>query len=353
MVVGTGAVREAGKPDWLLATPEMPPLTLKEGHAVRTERGSQALITFFDESALILLPESELAFSNLRVSRFSFFAPAKTRIGLAQKRGKMIVGVAPASDGYTQFEVKAPQGSLSLSEGSYSVDVDSSRARVRVKEGGKAVVTAQNKTVEATWGERIDTPTGEPPRPPESATVELVANGDFRNGLNGWKVDNLSDFPEGKDVLGNVQVAQGGGASAIRFSRSNSKGTHNETYIAQDLNEDVADFTRLQLTIELKLTAQSVSGGGYMGSEYPLLVRVHYRSDQGDAYVIKGFYYQNEAGNRTDNGALVPHEEWVRWTMPDNLMTVLPVPRKITSIEIGASGHDYSSEARRISLSGE
>ncbi|MDO8672216.1 MAG: FecR domain-containing protein [Dehalococcoidia bacterium] len=348
--VGTVFVRDEGRNGWLLASPGMP---LKEGTAIKTDQNSQALVTFFDESTITLLPDSELSFSTLRLSRYSFFAPRRIMVGLVQRGGKSAIGIAPPQKGSSRFEVTVPQGLISLAEGGYTLEVGGSLARIRVKEGGQATVTASGKTVMAVRGERIDFYSGAPPRPPEPSALEFMVNGDFADGLKGWTVENLPGFSPGADILGAAQVVTEEGRSAVRLVRLGSKGTHNETVISQDLDEDVSSVSFLRLSLEFKLVNQSLSGGGYMGSEYPLLIRIHYRSDNGESYVFKGFYYQNDSHNRTDFGLAVPFNTWYTWTMPDNLMAMAPVPRRITGIEIGASGHDYQSEIRRVSLTGE
>jgi hypothetical protein len=182
---------------------------------------------------------------------------------------------------------------------------------------------------------------------------ELVFNGSFTQGLTGWQVGNELGFPEGQDAQGDASLVREDGRPAVLFSRRGSKNTHCETYIFQEINRDVSDFSVLRLHIRLKLLHQSLSGGGYLGSEYPVLVKINYQVVQGENFEVFGFYYQNEAHNRTDNGTEVAQNSWVSFAAPDNLMTIIPQPRKIVSIEVQASGWDYESLVSDISLVGE
>ena len=45
--------------------------------------------------------------------------------------------------------------------------------------------------------------------------------------------------------------------------------------------------------------------------------------------------------------------QWVSYVVPQNLMAVDPPPVRILSLEITASGHDYESLVKEISLEGE
>ena len=44
--------------------------------------------------------------------------------------------------------------------------------------------------------------------------------------------------------------------------------------------------------------------------------------------------------------------QWVKFLAPDNFMTLSPPPRRILSVQIGASGWDYESLVTNVSLVG-
>lgn len=155
------------------------------------------------------------------------------------------------------------------------------------------------------------------------------------------------------DVIGETTTALDEGRPVVHFSRRGSKGTHCESYIYQEINKDVSDLSTLKLSVRLKLLHQSLSGGGYMGSEYPVLIYIRYRAQEGEAAKVYGFYYQNESNNRTDNGIVVPPNQWQEWIAPDNLMALTPRPLQILSLQVSASGWDYESLVSQVSLLGE
>ena len=348
VLAGTVLVRAENQPNWLAAGPEM---ALEPGDSIRTDETSQALLTLFEGSSLFLYPRTELRITRLTSWKF---APNRMSIGLFQELGKARISVTPINGGERDFEVGVPQGLVSLSEGAFSIDVDSEVGQVKVRDKGQAVISTANTSVKLQGGQRGRLVAGNPPSGPESAEVELIRNGDFSLGLEGWMAGNEAGFPEGQDILGGLEVVAEHNQSAVRFSRYGSNNTHCETYIQQEINADVADFSKLALSLELELVYQDLSGGGYQGSEYPVLVRINYLSAKGENFRVYGFYYQNEANNRTDNGIKLTRDLWEQHTVPDNLMEALsPLPLKILSIWIAASGWDYESLVTNVSLVGE
>ena len=97
-----------------------------------------------------------------------------------------------------------------------------------------------------------------------------------------------------------------------------------------------------------------LSGGGYLSSEYPLIIRVKYRDVNGDeAEYVRGFYAQNDTSNPTANGELLPRATWIPFDS-SNLLASLPIkPFRILSIEIYASGWDYESYISNVRLKAE
>ena len=347
IIGGTILVRGRDQLNWVSATDDM---ELKEGDTIRTDETSQALVTLLDHSVVILYSGAELELSRMACSRF---APEREWLAISQKRGKAHIGVAVPGANEKHFEVRTPQSVISLAEGSYTVAVDDRSTTLRVKERGEARVLAQNVAVDLREGQRTEVQRGGVPSMPETAKEDLVFNGDFSQGLDGWQKGNLLGFQEGFDVLGGAKTALEDGRPVVHFLRGESKGTHCETYIYQEIDKDVSDLSTLKLALEFKLLYQSLSGGGYMGSEYPLFVYLRYRAQDGEAAKVYGFYYQNESNNRTDNGAMVTYNQWQEWTAPDNLMALTPRPVQILSLQVSASGWDYQSMVSQVSLVGE
>lgn len=346
VISGTVLVKSPRQPQWVSATSAT---LLREGDRLRTDEVSQAFVTFFDYSTLVVYSNTEVKVERLASSRFM---PRREQLELAVVRGKGHLGVAPTYAGEKSVSVATPNGRMSLEEGSYTVSVVAGRTQLRVAERGRAHVSAGDTLALVETGQRLELgPEGTVG--PIVGQEELVYNGDFSQGLRGWQVGNSAGFPEGADVVGEVSLIVHEGRPAVRFNRHGSRNTHNETYLFQEIHRDVSDFTDLRPILELRLEHQSLSGGGYLGSEYPIIIRVNYRTATTDYTAGYGFYYQNLANNRTDDGLPVPASVWVKFTAPTNLMTLSPPPKQVLSIQVSASGWDYESLVANISLAGQ
>ncbi|MBI4301635.1 MAG: FecR domain-containing protein [Chloroflexi bacterium] len=347
IISGTVLIRKGDLSPWVSATTGT---KLKEGDSLKTDGTSQAFIVLFDNSTMTVFAGTELKLSRLAISRFK---PRKETIVLEVSQGKAHFGVATTLTKEKRFRIDTPQATALLTEGSFALRVEEEATQVRVQEQGKATVIAQQQGVELKSGEMTEVTQSQTPTQPQPAGEELVTNGDFSQGLNGWRMGNILGFPQGRDVEGTAGLILEDGRPALRFFRQGSQGSHCETYIYQDMGKDVSEFSSLRLSLQLKLVYHNLSGGGYMGSEYPVFVRINYLTNQGENSKVYGFYYQNDANNRTDNGIQQPRNQWINYQVPDNLMALDPQPRRILSIQVSASGWNYESLVREISLTAQ
>ncbi len=323
--------------------------TIRELDAVRTDRTGQALLTTFDGSTILLYPESEIAFSRLQVS---VFAPKANYVTVDLRRGKALIAVARPAEGRTDFTVTMPQGRAVLLEGSYAVIAGDVVSTVKVRERGRALVTGGTRTVDVRERERTEL--AKQPSDPMPAAANLVENSDFSNGLANWQKDNDPFCQENTPTPAKITLTNEAGQPIVKFTRSGSQGTACETFIRQDLNIDVSEFFTLRLAADVDVISQSLSGGGTLGSEYPLMLRVRYRAVDGtENTVVLGFYVENTAKNRVDNGVPLRQGVWDSVTYDQDIMALSPRPRQILSIDVVAGGHDYESMIRRVSLIGE
>lgn len=345
VISGTLLVQPPKQREWVGTGADTP---LKPAARLRTDRGSEAFLTFFEYSTLRVHADTELEVIQLATSRFG---PRRDVVELAVHGGKVHMGVAPALDGEKEIGFVTPHGSFRLEEGSYTLDVSNDRTQLRVAERGRAEARSKDAVFVLEPGQRIELgprATGAPMQSWE----DLVRNGNFSEGFTGWRPGNALGFPEGQDVVAQQSLTIDEGRVAVRFARGGSKGTHNESYLYQEINRDVSDFSELYLSLDVKLLQQSLSGGGYVGTEYPVLMRVNYRSAAGDGLAVYGFYYQNSANNRTDFGVTLPRGVWASYTTPVNLMALSPRPQRIVSVQVGASGWDYESLVANVRLAG-
>ena len=126
---------------------------------------------------------------------------------------------------------------------------------------------------------------------------------------------------------------------------------HGETGIIQAIDKDVRDFTSLELHVSVRLLEQSLPGGGYLSSEFPIIVRLDYKDPNGnDAFWTHGFYFKDPIENwPIIDGEKIPRLVWYPYESP-NVMEELGEPALITSVRIYASGWDYQSMVSEVQL---
>ncbi|NIN64864.1 MAG: hypothetical protein GTO63_09215 [Anaerolineae bacterium] len=327
-------------------------LSVPEGSTIRTDSSSRAFLTFFDNSTAVLSFDTEVRLAAMHSSRFRF-SPTPDSLLLDIATGQVNIGVALPVDGPVEFLTTSPHMAASLTEGSYSLKVtpDSSRTIVHL---GTAEVTAQGSTVTLEQKERTTVRAGERPEEPLAAAQNLLVNGSFEDDLSvGWEAYN-EQGGDGGDVDGEISLVQFPeiDSQAVRFSRTGSEGNHCETVIRQDLNEEISDLaTSVRLYFRVRLVDQSLSGGGYLSSEYPLMIRLEYEDVYGSAsHWTHGLYYQNRDNNPTMYGERIPRNVWYDYESDNLLETIYPRPARLQSLLVYASGWDYESMVTDISL---
>jgi len=197
---------------------------------------------------------------------------------------------------------------------------------------------------------------------PLPAAQNLIVNGDFQEPLStGWVTSSLVLTSTVKPPT--VKVASEGGREAVRLLQEAVKdGDHTEAALQQKLDRDVRDFDRLQVSLDVKLDSQSLSGGGLQSTEFPIIVRLDYKDLWGnDKFWTHGFYYQNKAGYAIapdpwgrPSGEQIPQGVWYPYES-GNLIELLGEnrPARITGLRVYASGWKYDSSVSEIQLTVE
>lgn len=336
----------AGLP-WTVLPPEA---KLHDGASIRTDATSQALLTLFDYSTVIVSSGTELRLNRVGLGRFD---RDREVVELELRQGRIRLGVAPVDTRVREFVVRTPGGAVELDDGSFVITADGKTSSLRVAERGRARVHTAGPLLALSAGQRLDWTADGRTGNLQTAPEELVFNGDFSWGLQGWRTGSNHGFPEGQDHGGQVTLEPGSrGQPVVRFRREGSKSTHSETLLVQEIERDVSDLTTLTLSATFRINHQSLSGGGYMGTEYPVIIRMNYRTATGEeSFLFFGFYYQNAAGNRTDLGRQAPHQQWYS-IPPVQLKSLVPQMTRVLSLQVSASGWDYDSLIESISISG-
>jgi len=269
------------------------------------------------------------------------------------RKGTARLEVQSPSVRTSEFRVNTPHGFALLTAGNFGLAVSSTEERVSSREGSATVVGGGGTAI-ARPGQKVLLSQKAIAGPmPEGD--QLITNGDFAQGFAGWDfltVDEpgrpvepgrrtlLTDRVDGREVV------------ALRVSRTSPLGTHGEIGLTQVINKDVTDYRSLQLHADIRVDDQSLSGGGYMGYEYPIMIRVHYRDESGGQIDWShGFFSRNPEGRPTPNGEALSQGQWVSYL--GELMEVKPKPAYIISIDVLGAGHSFDGMIANVGLVGK
>ncbi len=335
-------------------------LSVPEGTVVSVDETAEAVVTFFDQSSVRLFPQTSVVLEQMRTPRFSL-SPRPANVSITAKGGRLWANTVLRGSWPVEFLVKSIHAHTHLAEdGGYTFEISNQQTEVIVQRGAAQVamataMDADSSTVTVSSRQRTIVPIGQPPLTPLKAERDLVTNGDFSAPLdNGWLAFN-EQGGDGGEVDGTVSLIVDEGRRAVRFFRSGGEYNHCETIIEQEINRDLPEpLTTIKVRSNVKVINQSLSGGGYLSSEYPLMIRVLYRDVYGNENEwIHGFYFQNRDNNPTMNSQPIEQGKWYFYES-ENLLEVLPVqPRRIVRLRVYASGWSYESMVSDISLAVE
>lgn len=316
-----------------------------------------ASLGFFERSNVFLFGNTDMELIHVRSPRFQM-SDRPNEVILSLAAGMVRAGVALPTDRETRFQVVTPHASLDLAEGSYRIEVTNPTTQITVLRG-RAIVRSGGSRMVLLQGMRTKVDLAGVAADPLPAAQNLVVNGDFREPVStGWitrsvVLDPLVTPPS-------VELVQDGGRGAVRLvRRETDDGHHTEAHIYQRLDHDVRDFRVLEITLDVLLEFQSLSGGGQLSSEFPIIVRLNYKDRWGnDQFWTHGFYYQNRdnyfvaadrwgrpTGEQITRGVWYPYES-------GNLFELLGdnAPVQVTGLDIYASGWNYDSLVTEIQL---
>lgn len=329
---------------------------LEEGGIIEVPASAEAVIRLgVDGSTVHLRSGSRLRLATMRVGRFN---RDLTQIQLEQLQGAanyQIVGALP--DG-REVEIKTPQtpgarDSIKLTKGDYLVWVQPKATRL-IAYVGQARADVDGEVYRLRDGRWVALGDGLP----EAKRVmelpeQLVRNRDFSRGLTlAWTPIDIGETGR-PDVGGQRSIVNeevnGELVPTLRITRDTAKDTHNETGLRQQIDREVSAYRSVTFSAWVKVNSASLDGGGYAGSEYPMMFRINYVAENGGNYTwAHGFYVKNETNRPADIGELIPAGQWHHFTLD---MHQLPDrPAFISSIEVLASGHDFDAQVTKVEL---
>lgn len=329
---------------------------LEEGSVLELPASSEATIQLgVDKSTIRLRSSTRLRLAIMRVGRFN---RELTKVRIEQLQGAALYTVAGELPDGRELEVKTPhtpepQDDVKLTKGEYLVWVQPNATRL-ISYQGQAKAELAGAVHRLRSGRWI---AFGPERPeikqPLELPEQLLKNRDFSRGLGeSWSPIDIGE--KGRpDVGGQRMVVEepinGKPTRTLRVIRDTAKDTHNETGIRQDVERDVSAYRKVTFSAFVKVAHASLDGGGYAGSEYPMMFRIKYVAENGGLYTwVRGFYVKNEANRPAEVGEQIPAHEWYRFSLD---LTGLPDrPAYIATVEAFASGHDYDAQVANVEL---
>ncbi len=373
-------IRPAVQRNWTAITS---PVEANEGDSLQTKSGAQLLLTFWDNSTVQVFENTEVKLSELRATQY---LSAASMVTMNQLRGLTKVALGPGDYHRSRFQVIAGTTTILMKEGDggaggvfivqatpSDTTIDDSpltvRASVRRGVGAVRVANYPDELRLITNQQTIVAP-GQPAGEPTEARHDFVANSQFGPiGISGCNLKEqiapwIAYCTPGQidGAFGRLAIVpemiQGNAVSALEISRSLSSTDPANTGVRQILdNTGVADQTSLDLTADIKVFEQNIPGGGQVGSEFPIIVRINYYDAFNGANTrIWGFYVDpSPDGKIPPNPSLVtaqqvPVGEWT--PLRFDLRTLVPQPVRLESIEIYASGQGYRARITNVAIIG-
>ncbi len=330
---------------------------LSPGDEVITDDTSWATLDLFDRSHVTLYREAKVKLEQAHAPQFGL-SSKPNQITLNMTGGIVRVGVALPMERPTDFQVVTPHADVALEEGSYRIEVANEGTQLTVLRG-QATVGQDAPAEVLRQGERTWVNLDGVPADPLPAAQNLIQNGSFQLPLETHWVTSTVVFSSTVKPPA-IQDVEDGGRRAIRLVRREpDDGTHSEVAIQQRLDQDVRDFDRLTVSMDVLLDFQSLSGGGLLSSEFPIIVRLDYKDRWGsDKFWTHGFYYQNPQGYPIapdpwgqPTGEKIPRGVWYPYES-GNLLELLGDnrPAQITGLTVYASGWNYDSLVSEVQL---
>jgi hypothetical protein len=250
--------------------------------------------------------------------------------------------------------IVTPHGEIDLDAGSYQITVGAEQTDITVSAGEATLHKADQPPLVVASGLRGWLTTDALAEQSVAAAQNLLRNGNFTESMK----DSWESYVIAQSVTpGKVSIMERDGRRVAYFVRQGEDNVPTEVGIRQHIGKDVNVYDKLMLQLDVKLLFQSLSGAGYLSSEYPLRVEVTYTDIYGKQLTWgHGFYYrdpENEAWTIV-NGEKIPPFNWFTYRSP-NLMEVLAEtrPAHIDSVRIYASGWNYQSMVSEVFLVAE
>ncbi len=300
-----------------------------------------------------LFSGTRLRLDQLRSPMFEM-SSAPYRARLTVDKGQLRVFTNSDADRPISVSLVTPHGEVDLQAGSYQVAVTEEQTAITVSAGEATLLKAEREPLVVTSGLRAWMTADARAETPVVASENLLRNGNFTESMR----DSWESYVIAQNVTpGRVSIMEREGRRVAYFVRQGEDNVPTEVGIRQFVGKDVNVYDKLVLQLDVKLLFQSLSGAGYLSSEYPLRVEINYTDIYGKQLSWgHGFYYRDPENEnwKIVNGEKIPPFNWFTYRSP-NLMELLKEtrPARIDSIRIYASGWNYQSMVSEVFLLAE
>ncbi|MFZ1768860.1 MAG: hypothetical protein WAU00_06670 [Caldilinea sp.] len=279
-------------------------------------------------------------------------APYQARLTLDQ--GQMRVFTNSGEQRPLSVRIVTPHGEIDLDAGSYQIAVGEAQTDITVSSGQATLHKGDQAHLVVSPGLRAWITADALAEQAVTASQNLLRNGNFTESMK----DSWESYIIAQSVTpGKVSIMERDGRRVAYFVRQGEDNVPTEVGIRQHIGKDVNVYDKLMLQVDVKLLFQSLSGAGYLSSEYPLRLEVTYTDIYGKQLTWgHGFYYRDPDNEnwKIVNGEKIPPFNWYTYRSPD-LMELLKEtrPARIDSVRIYASGWNYQSMISEVFLVAE
>lgn len=281
----------------------------------------------------------------LRIRRPMFDrSPEPYQARLRLERGQARIFTNSGAQRALLVELVTPHGQITLPAGSYQVSVNEARTDITVRAGEAHLVGSGDQVLQVEPGLWAWMTTDAVTAEALPAEQNLLRNGDFTQPMVGtWESYVIAEGV----TPGSVRIIEREGRRVAHFVRQGEEETNTEVGIVQNIGANVNVYDSLVMQLDVKLLHQSLSGAGYLSSEFPVRWEITYIDIYGKELRYGwGFYFRDPENEnwRIENGEKIPPINWYTYQSP-NLMELLADtrPARIESIRIYASGWNYQS----------
>jgi hypothetical protein len=357
------------------------PTSISFNADIRTVAQSQAMLAFVDQEAnnrliasVTLKENTGLRLQSASRPRFDW-STSSYQVDLTRISGKFDILIAEGLNREVSIRLTTSQGALVnlKNSGRYSIDTSDASVRVINREGDAILipsnleygiaVSPQNQAIVYTSNNQVEVKTG---------YVDLLRNSYFRKmnpnvtvgaELDGWVCANdTNDMPRGS-----YRSQFMDGVMTLRLERYENATSHGRTSCLQTFQPGFSlvdsPYNYFALRATFRIHFQSLNACGFDGSECPLMLRLDYIDQQGEAKTWHhGFYAENnpqrEFPLRCDSCAqeheFINKDTWYTYDS-GSLFSLFPPdqrPVSIIGVMFYASGHQYDVQVSEVSLLG-